>query len=409
MPRLLYGNDAIEFTLQPGDTLVECEPNDRSPSWTTEQFQNEFARAGLDSNLSIARPLVVVNDAYRPTPTGYVLSQLKKFFPSFEADYLIACGNHPAPTPNHIERIFEGFDHVDRTRIFAHNSRDMDSMRQVGVYLGQPLFVNRRLFEYAAVIVIGSVEPHYFAGFTGGRKSIIPGLSDIESNRCNHARAVSRDAQPLRLTGNPVAEDLDQLLSMVRLDHLLSIQLVTGREHNILGCFCGDLHQSFASAAVLSKAVYSKTIDRMFDLIIAEMRPPLDRNLYQMQKGIENCAAAVRDGGMILVVSACEEGIGNDEFHKLAVRLQSVEAVLAAAENPNPPLGIHKLSRIIELSRRIGVRALTSLEPQVLREVFIEPAGSIIDLIEGLRERTQKPLDLLVVRDAGMFTVSSIS
>jgi nickel-dependent lactate racemase len=213
------------------------------------------------------------------------------------------------------------------------------------------------------------------------------------------------DARPMKLTGNPVAENLARMLALVKIPQLFSIQLVTGRRQKTLVCYCGDLVSSFNRATVAAREVYSRRIDRRFDLVIAEMRPPLDQNLYQMQKGIENCAAVVRDGGIIVVVSLCPDGIGNDEFHKLAQRLKTPEAVLDAAQQPNPPLGIHKLSRILELSRRISVRALTSLEPTILKQVFIEPARSLGETVQEVRGREQRSLDVLLVRDAGMFTV----
>jgi lactate racemase len=402
MPYVAFGQDKIEFDLAPGDTLTEKEPGFDAADWPPDAFLQSLKRQRFGELVALGKILVVVNDAFRPTPTGQILSFLKMWFPDFRADFIVACGNHPPPTPTDMAAIFAGHELPKDVRVSAHNSRDLDSLRLVGELDGHPLYLNRLLFEYPAVLTIGSVEPHYFAGFTGGRKSLIPGLSDIESCRRNHALAVSPEARPLRLKGNPVAEHFDRLLTLVKIPNLLSIQVVAARGRQIINCFAGDIERSFAEAVVLAEQVYSFTCPRTYDLVIAEMHPPLDRNLYQLQKAIENTAAAVRDGGTVLVVSKCGEGIGNDEFYNLAVKLDSEETMLSYVERNNPPLGIHKLSRVVRLARRIGVKALTGLKHEILRQVFIEPALSVDAEIRNLRQEDKKTVDILLVRDAGL-------
>ena len=402
MPYVAFGQDKIEFDLAPGDTLTEKEPGFDAADWSREAFHQSLQQVQFGELVASGKMLVAVNDAFRPTPTGQILSLLKTWFPGFRADFIVACGNHPAPDSADLDIIFAGYELPGEVRIFAHNSRDLDSLRLVGELDGHPLYLNRHLFEYPAVLTIGSVEPHYFAGFTGGRKSLIPGLSDMESCRRNHALAVSPEARPLRLKGNPVAEHFDRLLTLVNIPNLISVQIVAARGQHIINCFAGDIKHSFAEAAVLAEQVYSFICPRTYDLVIAEMRPPLDRNLYQLQKAIENTAPAVRDGGTVVAVSTCSNGIGNDEFYNLAARLGNEEMVLSHADMENPPLGIHKLSRIVRLARRIKVKALTGLASEIVRRVFIEPAMSLDAEIQALKEESKKTVDILLVRDAGL-------
>jgi nickel-dependent lactate racemase len=402
MPKVAYGTEGIDFNLQPGDSLTEKEPADDIGRWQSEEFRRNLSAARFEDILACGKPLIVVNDAYRPTPTGQVLSQIKTLFPTFYGDFIIACGNHPPPDNDDLAAIFDGYKLPDDAAIFTHDSRDYDSMLKVGECKGHPLFVNRLLFEYPAVILIGSVEPHYFAGYTGGRKSLFPGLGDIKSCRRNHALAVDEDAQPLRLKGNPVAEHLDQLAALIKLPNYISIQIVTGRNQKIINCFAGSLLDSFNEAVMLAEQVYSFKCPKQYDMVIAEMRPPLDRNLYQLQKAIENTTAVVRDGGTILAVSECREGIGNDEFYQLASRLKNEEMVSSHSELDNPPLGIHKLSRIVRMKKTINVKALTGLKHEILEQVFIEPAVSIEAEVQKLKEGSDKEIDILLVRDAGL-------
>ena len=402
MPKVSYGAEEIEIDLEPGDTLTEKEPKDDTGEWQRQNFRQSLETARFHDLLTGGKPLVVVNDAFRPTPTGQVLSQIRKWYPEFQADYIVACGNHPPPDEDDLASIFMGFERPDDARVYFHNSRDIDSMVEIGDVDGEKLCLNRRLFEYPAVIIIGSVEPHYFAGYTGGRKSLIPGLANLDINRRNHALAVSEDARPLRLKGNPVAEDLDRLIAMVKLPVLLSIQVVAGRRQKIIDCFAGPLRNSFEDAVSVAEQVYSFECSRQFDLVIAEMRPPLDRNLYQLQKAIENTAATVRDGGTLLAVSECREGIGNKEFYELATQLKNEDMVLSHSEADNPPLGIHKLSRIVQLAKRINIRALSGIKNEILEQVFIEPAVSIEAEIQKLKQKEKDKIDILLVRDAGL-------
>lgn len=408
MNTIRFGTEHLPLSVMPGDTLAIREPFDDIPAWSTAEFSRRLHQAGFSPFLDRGKPLVVVNDAFRPTPTGRVLAAIQKAHPDFRADFIVACGNHPAPRPNEIERIFAGYAIPADSRLFFHDAHDPRAMVPAGIVDGQTIHLNRILFDYPAVIVIGSVEPHYFAGFTGGRKSLIPGLSDEQTTRRNHALAVSPEAQPLRLTGNPVANHLDRMMAAVTWPPLFSIQLVTGRDQTLLDCFCGDLASSFTEAVALSTQAHSFPLDRTYDLVIAEIRPPLDRNLYQLQKGVENCAAAVAEGGTLIVVSPCREGIGNDEFYCLAERLSTAEAVVTAAAAENPPLGIHKLSRVVALSRRITIKALTVLDPLVLRRVFLEPAGTLQEERQHFQKRGSQHVSILLVRDAGVLVAKQV-
>ncbi len=408
MPKVAFGKEELEFELDPGDTLTEKEPADSDyAAWNPESLRARLQNARFEEFLDLGKPLIVVNDSFRPTPTGAVLLHLKSWYPDLKGDFIVACGNHPAPQEHDLGIIFGDHRLPKDSRLFVHNSGDRDSMVQAGEIDGQPIFLSRAVFDYPALIVIGSVEPHYFAGYTGGRKSIIPGLCDIETTRRNHVLAVSDECRPLRLEGNPLAENLDRLLAAVKVPPVFSIQIVAGRNQKILDCFAGNVADSFIEAVSVAEKVYGFPITKKYDLVIAEMGPPLDRNLYQLQKAIENTAVAVRDEGTLLAVSRCSEGIGNDEFYQLAGRLENEEMVLSYSDLDNPPLGIHKLSRMVRLADRIRVCALTGLKHEILDQVYIEPAVSIEAEMQKLKQGDKEDIDILLVRDAGLLAAKS--
>ena len=340
-------------------------------------FQQALASAGAGPWLDARKPLLIVNDAYRTTPTSLILSWLDRVDATFldRARCLIATGSHETPSEAQLRHIFGEFAERMRPHVTVHDAADPATMVTMGADpLGGEVWVHRHVVEHDRIVTIGSVEPHYFAGFTGGRKSIFPGLVDLATIERNHNLANSLEAQPLRLTGNPVAEHLAELTRRIDQTKVLSIQIVLDRDGKLAGVCCGSLESSFAAACHLARAIYAYRVESPYDIVVAIMHPPLDSNLYQLQKGLENCQAGVSDGGLMVLVSACDGGVGSEHFFALAERWDGQH---------NRPLGdrlefgSHKLSRVIAHSRRIRVRLYSHLDADMVRQVFFEPLDNL--------------------------------
>ena len=354
---------------------------------------------GIGVSLGGDPPLVIVNDGHRPTPTPRVLEWIDQFDPEFldRAPFLIACGTHGEPQPDHLEKIFGRY--LDRVtgRVDWHDCRNQDSMVKLGQdHFGKDVYLNRIAVEADRCLVITSAEPHYFAGFTGGRKSFFPGLTDLATVERNHNLANSLDCAPLRLEGNPMSEHLQEMLGFVDLGKVASIQLVVDAGHRVSGIFCGGLQEAFLEAARASEELYAYPVDEPYDLVLAEVRPPLDRSLYQIQKALENTQMAVRDGGTIAVVAACEDGVGSEHFFELA---DIWDREKNAPRDGVARFGSHKLSRVNAMTRRINVRLYSQLSPETPRQVFYEPVANLQALVgECLNGKNKR---LAVVHDAG--------
>ena len=122
----------------------------------------------------------------------------------------------------------------------------------------------------------------------------------------------------MKLKGNPVEDHLEELMSRVQGDKIFGIQIVSTIDSEKMHVFVGTLTGAFWSAIKTAEYVYGTTVRQKYDLLLAEVMPPLDTNLYQLQKSLENCQRAVADGGTILLFSSCHEGIGSTKFYKLA-------------------------------------------------------------------------------------------
>jgi nickel-dependent lactate racemase len=167
--------------------------------------------------------LIVVNDETRPTPSGQVLESLWPELSVFPLKIIVATGTHQSSSEEGCRRIFGSLWPAIKTRLFFHDCREERGM----VYLGETsqgtrVMINQQIMMADRLLVIGSVEPHYFAGYTGGRKAIVPGLASYSTIVANHSLAMDLKAQPLRLAGNPVHEDLEEALRLLPVPPIFS-------------------------------------------------------------------------------------------------------------------------------------------------------------------------------------------
>ncbi|MDZ4722449.1 MAG: lactate racemase domain-containing protein [candidate division Zixibacteria bacterium] len=395
-----YGSGILSIPVPSNSTVDFIGKQDglQFPVVGERAFKTAFLQSDGPSYLSHESPLVVVNDGFRNTPTSIVLEWLKNLAPGFlkRARFLISTGTHTPPTLLHLQSIFGPLYEDIKDRVFIHDCRTSDMVLVGQDYFKHNFYINSLAASADKTIIVGSVEPHYFAGFTGGRKSFFPGLTDFATIERNHNLANSMEARPLRLKGNPVAEHLQSLMESFRSSNVLSIQAVIDSNEQMVGCFVNDMLASFSQAVDLALEVYAHEVSKPYDLVICELYPPLDANLYQAQKGLENAQAGVVDGGNIIVAAACQEGIGSEHFFNLALQWDKERN---QARDGISRFGSHKLSRVNLLSRRIGIYLHSDLDDDIVRQVFYEPIHDITAFISALSEN--KKLRIAVVRNAG--------
>jgi nickel-dependent lactate racemase len=351
-----------------------------------------------------ARPknsVIVINDATRRLATSKILSILSESLVLTDEEVLIATGTHRPPTGNELDAIFNDAYHLFGGRISIHNCHDLASLDYLGVTSrGTPVWINKKAMAADRIICINSVEPHFFAGFSGGRKSLIPGLAGIETTIANHSHAKDENARSMNLETNPVHLDLVEAVSLIRNKEIFSIQLVMSRQGEIVDLFCGDLSESFAAACRTAREVYSVPIDKKFDIVMAIGEPPLDINLYQLQKGQEHGAEAVKDGGILIVVGACNEGSGSDFFMNLANDYPDPQSALSAKALSDNRFGIHKLIKTARRLQKIKIWYVTKLDDSLVSKVYFTPKSSLQKALDEALEEKGKRATIAILRDA---------
>ena len=342
--------------------------------------------------------LVIVNDATRPTPTAEILSALGPGLLGGDVSFIVATGAHRAPDEAELKSIFGPLLPEIRDRIFSHDARRSECLYAGTTSAGTEVYFNKKAFDASRILIIGSIEPHYFAGFTGGRKGLLPGIAAYSSIERNHSLALSPDASIMKLEGNPVHEDMAEACRMLD-KRIFTIMSVLDRSQRIHSLCAGGLEDAFGRAAAAAAEVYSVPVEAPAGIIIASARYPMDIDLYQSQKAVENAAAALEDGGILILVSSCRDGVGDDSFFRLLSSCSTPEAVyekIAAGYR----LGYHKAAKLADILSRAEITAVTGLAPEILESVFITPASDLQAAVDDALRRN--PGKILVMSDASV-------
>lgn len=344
---------------------------------------------------------VIVNDATRRIPTSRILKMLLERIPAESMEILIATGTHRAPTDGEIDYILGDTRGFFEGRIFIHDCYADKSLVELGrTSRGTRIIISKKLAAAEAVICINSVEPHFFAGFTGGRKSFVPGMAAFETIVANHSHAKSEHAKSLNLENNPLHLDLEEAMATVSRMPIFSIQMILSRQGDIIGLHCGELHESFMRAADEARQAYRIPIDRYYDIVIAIGEPPLDNNLYQLQKGQEHGVEAVADGGILIVVGACCEGIGSPYFVQLAEDYPTPQSALSERALADDRFGIHKLIKSAMRLEKIKIWYVTNLDDNIIRKLYFEPKQSPQAALRDAFESFGDSAKVAILKDA---------
>ncbi len=326
--------------------------------------------------------LFIVNDADRNTPTAKVLDLLPGV-PSGRTRFLVASGTHPAPDGRQLEGLFGTRFRAVRDSIFIHDARDESALVRYGsTKRGTEIRLNRLFQEADRVIVIGSVEPHYFAGWTGGRKALLPGIAAFNSVEQNHRLAMENGAEVLALSGNPVHEDMNEVLELTGSDQIFSIQLVLDAKEKICFASAGDIRGTFDAAVEFAHRVYCAPVEEKAGIVVAAAAPPLDATLYQAHKGMENVRTVLKKDGILILAAGCSKGTGNDAFIKVLKAAGSPGKVPSFLEG-SYRLGDHQAAKLAEMMERADIWCVSGLEPDLLRSIFIKPFQSLQEAVDA--------------------------
>lgn len=283
----------------------------------------------------IAKPeskvAIVVDDDTRPAPSHLmvppILDELNAAGTKDENVMIIfACGTHkPVAHDKAVSLLGEAI--VNRIKILNHDCRAQDLVR-VGTTRkhGTQVLLNRAFAEADVRILTGDVCLHYFAGYGGGRKSILPGIAGEETVKHNHTMLLDVHSKTGNLNENPVHEDMMEAAKLTRTDFALNV--VMNSKHEIVKAFSGDAEQVFSEGVKLVDQMCRVQVDRRADVVVVSPGGyPADLNLYQAYKAVDNALEIVKRGGVIVLVAELPEGHGHQTFYEWMVKFGELKTV----------------------------------------------------------------------------------
>jgi len=332
--------------------------------------------------------LFIVNDATRATPTSIILKTLLPIVKEHgisNINAIVATGTHRPPTKPELKQIFGESYELFRNRIYIHSSIDKSMLLYYGTTnRGTEVYVNKLIEAFDGIIVIGSTEPHYFAGYTGGRKGIVPGIAGYETIEQNHKFALDDNAKILKLSGNPVHEDLVDAVQLVieksNID-VYSINTIVNSQGQLYAVTVGDLFAAHLKSVQYANDIFVKKVNHKFDVLIAVVYPPLDINFYQSHKALENVKMVVKEHGTIVLISRCHEGIGPSNYYNLFLKIKYLSNPLEYVKK-NYKLGYHKTIKLMQLTNNYHIYVISELNPTVIRNMNMNLARCVREILD---------------------------
>lgn len=335
------------------------------------------------------RVVIVTSDGTRPVPNRLLIPWLLEELPvpAGQVTVLIGTGTHRPNTPGEIEAMF-GEEVTRRVRIVNHDAFSDTANTAVGrTSAGAPICLNRVYAEADKRIALGFIEPHFFAGFSGGPKAIAPGIASIESILCLHS--YDRIGDPKSTWGviedNPVHQAIREMAAACPPDFIVNVALNNRKE--ITAFFAGDCSEAHkAGCAHVHERAMARVPHRFPLVVISNTGFPLDQNLYQSVKGMSAAARIVESGGTVFMAAECADGIpAHGNFGALLADASSVDALdarLCALERPLPDQWQAQV--LVQVRRRCEVCLYSSLSAETARRCLMTPVD---DLAQTLHQR----------------------
>lgn len=319
---------------------------------------------------------VITSDITRPMPTRKVMPAL--------LDELYAAG----VKPEDITLVFALGSHrrqTDEERRSLAGERAWNEIRCVDcdpddcVHLGvtsagTPVDITRVVAEADRRICLGNVEYHYFAGYSGGAKAIMPGCSTRAAIQSNHSMMVRAEAAAGNLKTNPVRRDIEEAAALCGIDYILNV--VLGEHKEILRAAAGDVTLAHRELCAFLDKIYLNELPQAADIVlVSQGGAPKDLNLYQTQKALDNARHAVRQGGIIILIGSCREGLGERVFEQWMTTSPSPEAMIERIGR-DFQLGGHKAAAIAITLQKAKIFLVSELEDDFVRSIFLTPQPS---------------------------------
>ena len=344
---------------------------------------------------------IVTSDITRPMPTAKVMPALLDELYAGGVDpkditLVFALGSHRKQSDEE-KRKLAGERAWNEIRCVDSDPEDCVSYGVTS--RGTPVDITRAVAEADRRICLGNIEYHYFAGYSGGAKAIMPGASTRAAIQANHSRMVLPECCAGALETNPLRMDIEEAGAMVGIDFILNVVLSEHKE--ILRAVAGDAVAAHRAGCKFLDTLYRKELKEPADIVlVSQGGAPKDLNLYQTQKALDNAKHAVRDGGVIILIGSCKEGLGEKTFEEWMTTAPTAHSLIERIEREFK-LGGHKAAAIAMVLERAEVDLVSELDPDFVRSLFLVPQPSAQAALDAALEKLGRDATILAMPYGG--------
>lgn len=405
--QLPFGKSQAPLTIPDSNFLKTLTPNILEEGLTGDEevirsLENPICSKRLRDLVTAGQKAVIVtSDITRPMPSYVVLPHVLKELndggiPDSDITVVFALGSHRAHTEEEKkklvgESIYNRVACIDSKGNFTH----MGVTRR-----GTPVDIFTPVADADIRICLGNIEFHYFAGYSGGSKAIMPGVSTRNAIQSNHSRMVQEAAKAGVMTGNPIREDIDEVCErFVPVDFIVNV--VLDEKKRIRRCVSGHFIEAHREGCRFLDRLYKVQIPKKADIVVVSAGGyPKDINLYQAQKALDNSKYAVRDGGRIIWTASAYEGLGEGVFEKWMTGHKKAHDMIEHISK-DFRLGGHKAAAIAMVLEKAQIILCSDLDPEFIRSIHLTPGTTPQVELNAALERYGKDASVIVMPYGG--------
>ena len=418
MIELAYGQNSIPVDLPEGHVQEIVWPREIPGLSSDTNLVEQALRAPINSptltelvrHKSAHSAVIVVNDITRPTPYQEILPPILHELTGAgikkeNITLLIATGIHRPQTDEENQLVF-GPDICSQYRIINHDC-DRDVAFAGVLPNGTDLYINKHAVETDLLITTGLVGLHYFAGYSGGRKSILPGIASRSLIEANHKMMNDPRACLGNYQKNPVSDLMLEAAKIAGVDFIVNV--VTGTHHNIIHASAGHVYDAWMDAVLFAEKMSVVPIAARADIVLASCGGyPKDINMYQAQKALDSASLAVKEGGAIILVAECPEGLGEKTFTQWVMDATCIEDIEKRFID-HFELGGHKAFAICRTLRHADIYLYSSMPDSTVQRLYITPVHDLQELLKDLLYKYGPQASILVMPEAPKIAVKITS
>ena len=347
------------------------------------------------------RIAIITSDITRPMPTYKVMPILldELYAAGVEAKditLVFALGSHRKHTPEEMQKLAGERAWND---IKCVDSDPKDCIHMGTTTAGTPVDITRAVAEADYRICLGNIEFHYFAGYSGGAKAIMPGVSTRDAIQANHSMMVRPEACAGNIKNNPIRDDIEEAGRICGIDFIVNV--ILSEHKNILKAVAGHPVDAHRTGCQFLDTLYLKELEKPADIVlVSQGGAPKDLNLYQTQKALDNARHAVREGGIIILIGSCKEGLGERVFEEWMTQSPSSEAMIERIGH-DFQLGGHKAAAIAMTLQKADIYLVSDMEPEFVKSLFLTPMADVQTALDAAFEKLGKDATVLAMPYGG--------